>query len=131
MNTRAQMRESNKRAREFLFGERWDFLWFKTHADARKKKGLDNVYTADGKITPCLDPYNLFDGCGYDSAGVFWWFQIKTGNWPNEDQITAFSKGKIGCCIMAINVKPPKGKRRTYEIKVREYEDGEKIEEVH
>ena len=126
MKKREQMRESNKKAREFLFGEGWDFLWFKTHVDGRKKRGLDLVYTKDGKITPCLDPYNLFDGMGWDAAGVFWFFQVKTDKWPPEAELLAFSTGKLECRIMALNVKPPKGKRKTYEVKVREYEDGER-----
>jgi len=129
MKKREQMRMSNQKAREFLFAEGFDWLWFKSHEDLRKKSRGDYYYMAlDKKAIRCLDPYNLFDGCAYDATGIFWWFQIKTNNWPDEKAIIAFSKGKMGCCIMAINVKPPKGKRKRYEVVTREYEDGQRIE---
>lgn len=121
------MLESNRRAREFLFDGGWDWLWFKSHQDMRKKKAGDYYYNRDGKATRCLDPYNLFDACGYDGAGIFWWIQIKTDNWPDEQELKNFMIGKMGCCIIAINVIPPKKKGKTYRIKTRMYEDGRRI----
>jgi len=128
MKKREQMRTSNAKAREFLFGEGFDFIWFKSHVNTKFKKNRDYFYTADGKAHSCQDPYNLFDACGYDSEGIFWWFQIKTNNWPSEQELKAFTIGKMGCCIMALNVRTPSTKHRTYRVQTREYEDGKRMD---
>jgi len=121
MKKREQMRMSNQKAREFLFAEGYDWLWFKTHADSRRKKNRDYYYMANGDIIGCMDPYNLFDAMGFDGEGILWFIQIKTGNWPDKNQIDAFLINKHGVNIMAINVKPPKTKGKTYQIKTRVY----------
>lgn len=120
---RRQMQISNGVAREFLFAEGFDFIWFKSHTFT-KFGGSDYFYMAlDKKATACTDPYNLFDGCCYDANGVFWWFQIKTNNWPDEDPIKAFMVGKPDICIIAINVKKPTKNRKTYDVKTRVYQN--------
>ena len=71
MGKRKVMLESNRRTREFLFSEGWSILWFKTHEDMRKKSNGDYYYTNDNKPHRCLDPFNLFDACGWDGDGRF------------------------------------------------------------
>ena len=116
---RSQMQETNRQARKFLFAEGWDWIWFKSHVDARKRG--DYYYLAlDQKAIMCLDPYNLFDACAYDPNGIFWWIQIKTDNWPDEVPIKAFMVGKKNVGILAINVKTPTKTRLTYSIAVKE-----------
>ncbi len=117
------MQISNAKAREFLFAEGFDYVWFKSHTDTRRG-GSDYYYMAlDQKAIACTDPYNLFDGCCYDAVGRFWWFQIKTDNWPDEKPIKAFMVGKPDIMIMAINVKKPTKTRKVYDIRTRVYEN--------
>lgn len=117
---RKKMHDTNRRAREFLFAEGFDWIWLKSHEDMRKKNAGDYYYLAlDPKPKRCLDPYNLFDGCAYDAEGNFWWIQIKTDNYPEDKPIKAFMVGKVGVNIMGINIRTPKGNRKRYDIKTR------------
>ena len=126
-NARATMRESNRRTREFLFNEGWSTMWFKSHEDMRKKSAGDWYYNSDNKAHRCLDPFNLFDACGYDAQGRMWWIQIKSGQWPEEQPLLTFSIEKF-INILCVNVKKPTKKRKTYKIELREYRNGVLLE---
>lgn len=115
---RDELKKSNGRARAFLFAEGWDWLWFKSHVDFRR---CDYYYLAnDPKAHGCIDPFNLFDACGYDHEGRFWWIQIKTNEWPSEAPLKGFMLGKRDVRILAINVKTDPDDPKKYDIAVRE-----------
>lgn len=106
MNKRQRMNDSNRKAREWLFENGYDELYFKPHKDIRKRHNVEYVYCKDYNYQ-IMDFYNLFDGFGFDAEGVFTFLQVKTNKWPDFEKIKNFLFSKRGIKALIINVKTP------------------------
>jgi hypothetical protein len=113
MNPRERMRQSNRRAVNYLLSKGYDDIWLKPHG-----RRQDLVYTL-GEWYRALDLWNLFDGICFDPDGNIILIQIKTNAWAQAKPITDFLSNKNNIKALVINVKVT---GRKWEVLVREYE---------
>ena len=109
MNNRQRMRYSNKLAVKWLLVHGFDEIWLKRHT-----KRHDFHYTVKGNYV-ALDLWKLFDGiaiqttrCKNFKSVVF--LQLKTNAWPSDNELVQWLSDKLGCYVMAINIKKVKKK---------------------
>ena len=74
MNPRERMRQSNRRAVNYLLSKGYDDIWLKPHG-----RRQDLVYTL-GEWYRALDLWNLFDGICFDPDGNIILIQITLYN---------------------------------------------------
>ncbi|GEM_PF-5555103 len=117
MNKRKQMLTSNSKALEYLLSNDFDQIYLKPHRDTRKKFNHEFIHTKEGKYQ-ITDFFNLFDGFCYDVSGLFYWIQIKTDNWANENEIKKFFTSRYGR-VLSINVRKPTKTIKKYRVDVR------------
>ncbi len=115
MNRRQQMRESNRRAVEYLLEKKYDHIYLKPHKDNRKGKNVEVMKSQKGSY-PITDFFNLFDGFCVSPDGLLVWIQVKTDAWPNEKAIIEFLMDKQGFFVMALNVRKPTKTIRKYRV---------------
>lgn len=112
------MRESNKKAVEFLLANNYDEIYLKPHRDIRKKNNVEYIHTQNGNYQ-IMDFYNRFDGFCYNKKGEFVWLQIKTDRWANAVEIGSFFTDKKGI-VLILNVRKPTKTHKTYRVDFRE-----------
>jgi hypothetical protein len=110
------MRNTNRLAREWLFANGYDYIYFKPHKDFRKRKNQEVYFTKQGNFYQ-TDFYNLFDGFCFDKNGVFTFIQTSTTNYHKIDPYVEFLKGKFGFRVLFL--KAVKINKR-WHIKTRE-----------
>ena len=110
MNRRQRMYHTNMLAKKWLLEHDFDHIWFKPHADTRKKK---ETYTAKSGTHYQTDLYNLFDGLCFDNTGRVVFLQMSTGRFHPVQKYDEFFLDKDSTyCVMLCAIK-----KKSWEIR--------------